>query len=99
MVWKLISSSSKNVTSICRPDVTLQTFKIMVCNLYQSVDMKIFPVVVQILKAALNLCRSFFYLVSFHRFFISRPQMPTWPYATLKTLILMVLMRTMLDQT
>jgi len=30
------------------PDVTLQTFKTVVCNLYQSVDMKKFPVVVQI---------------------------------------------------
>lgn len=83
-----------------RPDVTLQTLQTVASNLYQSADMKIFPVVVQILRAALSLSRGrFFYLVSFHRFFISKPQMPTCPYAILKTLVLMFLMRTMLDQT
>lgn len=52
LAWKLSESSSKNTSFNHRPDVTLQTFKIVVSNLYQSVDMKIFPVVIKILRAA-----------------------------------------------
>lgn len=94
--WKLNSSSSKRISTIYTPDVTFQT---VVCNIYQSVNMKMFAVLVQIFRAAFNIIRNFFYFMSFHRFFFNRKQMPMCPYATLKTLVMMVLMRTVLDQT
>lgn len=92
----LHKNRNTRVSFIHRPDVTFQT---VVCNLYQYVKMKMFAAVVHIFRAAFNLFRSLFYFMSFHRFFFNRAQMPMCPYATLKTLVMIALMRTVLDQT